>query len=104
MFSLRRSTQKAVVGSLQFTAAVMNSASTPEHTVSQDKDDADTFADLAKIRQPRDSVSFTETEQKILELYDQLSELRLERALLEAQTSTQACKDGAKVSLKLSLR
>ena len=94
----------AIVGSSQFTAAVMNSASIPENSLSQDKDVADAFADLAKIRQPRDRVSCTETEQKILELYDQLSDLRLERALLEAQASTQACKDEAKISVKLPLR
>ena len=96
--------QTAIVGSTQCTAAVMNSASVPESLVSQDKDVADAFADLARIRQPRDSVSFTETEQKILELYDQLSELRLERALLEAQASPQACKDEAKTSVELPLR
>ena len=81
------------VDSTQLASAVMSSAFRPENGTSQDKDVADAFANLANTRQPRDSVSFTETEQKILELYDQLSELRLERALLEAQASPEACKD-----------
>ena len=96
--------QAGTVSSSHFTAAVMSSASRTESGIAQDKDVADAFADLANIRQPRDSVSFTESELKILELYDQLSELRLERALLEAQASTQTCKDGARISLELSLR
>lgn len=47
------------------------------------------FADLAAYR-PGDTIQFYEAEGKVLELWDQLNELALERALLEAQTQLQS--------------
>lgn len=44
------------------------------------------FADLASYRSG-DAIPFYETEGQILELWDQLNELRLEQALLEAETT-----------------
>jgi hypothetical protein len=43
------------------------------------------FVDVTRSLPSRAPVSFTEPEQKLLDLHDQLEELRLERALLEAQ-------------------
>jgi len=43
------------------------------------------FADFAKISTSGDSVKLGQQEQHVLDLYDRLTELRLERALLEAQ-------------------
>lgn len=44
------------------------------------------FADLA-THKPGDAIPFYEIEGQILELWDQLNELRLEMALLEAQNT-----------------
>lgn len=49
----------------------------------------DDFADLAAYR-PSDTIQFYEAEGKVLELWDQLDEHALERALLEAQTQFQS--------------
>ena len=65
----------------------VSSVSKPNSDIVEVQDPVDAFADFVKLGEPRDDVSFTETEHKILDLYDQLSELRLERAVLEAQTS-----------------
>lgn len=43
------------------------------------------FADIATSTASRDRVSFTEQERRVLDRHDQLGELRLERALLEAE-------------------
>lgn len=47
------------------------------------------FADFASD-QPGDTTPFYQAEGQILELWDQLSELKLEQAVLEAQTTPQS--------------
>ncbi len=55
-----------------------------------------TFADLA-AHKSGDALPFYELEGQILELWDQLNELMLEKALLEAQGTTPIGKPFAKV-------
>ena len=43
------------------------------------------FASLARVPSSRGKITFSERETKILELYDELAEIKLEIALLEAQ-------------------
>lgn len=47
-------------------------------------DDDDGFVELAK-QESRDSLSLYDTEGQVLTLYDQLVELKLEKAIFEAQ-------------------
>ena len=52
-----------------------------------DKEVDESFAEFAKRLPSREPVTFTERETRILEIYDQLMELRLEGALLDAQSN-----------------
>ncbi len=56
-----------------------------------------TFAGLA-AHKSGDALPFYELEGQILELWDQLNELKLEKALLEAQGATPIGKSFAKVA------
>ena len=48
-----------------------------------------TFADLSR-NEARDTIPFYQAEGQILELWDQVQELKLEQALLQAQTTSQS--------------
>lgn len=70
---------------LRLMAATVESGTVLRDRKSDESEIDNSFADLVSSLQSRGLVSLTDREESILGLHDQLSDLRLEYALLEAQ-------------------